>query len=505
MIKLRAIFAIARADFLERVRRYAFLVTLAATAWVGWLVVQGQVTLRLGRYAGVVNGAWAGALVAVTLSCLVSLVGFWIVKDTVARDRDTRVGEILAATPLTKAAYTSGKFLSNLAVLTTIVMALALAAPILVWLRGGSMDLVAMFGPFALIALPAMAVVAALAVLFETFRPLSGGVGNVLWFFVWTALLVVPLVTESPRADMTGLLVLEESMGEAAHRAHPDYTTGFTLSVGGGDSSPIDGTFVWDGLDWTPSKIASRLAWFPISLLVALAAAIPFDRFDGSGSSRRSLEQRPKSQGSGISVALPGFLPPVLAGELKLMLNGKRWWFWAVFLGLVIAEFATPLAIARGRILPAAWLWPVLMWSPIGAREGRDGTEELVFTAPHPLSRQLPAVYAAGVLVALVAGCGVGVRCLAGGLFSAFAAWLVGALFIPALALACGAWSHGSKLFEALYVVLWYLGPMQPVPALDFMGASDLTLAAGVPVYYALATAACLAAAVGGRRWSMAR
>jgi hypothetical protein len=145
------------------------------------------------------------------------------------------------------------------------------------------------------------------------------------------------------------------------------------------------------------------------------------------------------------------------------------------------------------------------MWSPMGAREGRDGTEELVFTAPHPLSRQLPAVYAAGVLVALVAGSGVGARCLAGGHFGAFAAWLVGALFIPALALACGAWSHGSKLFEALYVVIWYLGPMQPVPALDFMGASDLTLAAGIPADYALATAACLAAALGGRLFSMSK
>ena len=98
-----------------------------------------------------------------------------------------------------------------------------------------------------------------------------------------------------------------------------------------------------------------------------------------------------------------------------------------------------------------------------------------------------------------------GARCLAAGSFGAFLGWLAGAFFVPALALACGAWSHGSKLFEALYVVLWYLGPMQPVPALDFMGASDLTIAAGIPVYYAAAAAACLAAGIAGRRLRMAR
>jgi len=32
--------------------------------------------------------------------------------------------------------------------------------------------------------------------------------------------------------------------------------------------------------------------------------------------------------------------------------------------------------------------------------------------------------------------------------------WLVGACFIPSLALACGAWSGSSKLFEILYTLL---------------------------------------------------
>jgi len=506
VIAPRALLAIARADTLERIRRYSFLTTLAATVWIGWLVVQGRVTLRLGDYVGEVNGAWASALVAVTISVLISLVGFWIVKNSVQRDRDTRVGEILAATPLTKPAYTLGKSLSNFAVLASIVAVLAFAAPVLVWMRGGTMSFGTMLAPFLLIALPAMAVIASLAVLFETIRPLSGGLGNVLWFFLWTAMFAVPLATHSPRADMTGVLLLEESMGRTARAVFPDYKSGFSLNIGGGDDSPLKGTFVWNGVDWTPSLIASRLSWFGVAALIAVAAAVPFDRFrhDAAPSlfGRVPREKRAEERAR-WRVPLPGALPPVFAGELRLMLNGWPWWWWAVFLGLALGCAVAPLAVAREKILPFAWIWPVLLWSSMGAREARDGTEELVFTAPRPIVRQLPAVYFAGVTVALMAGAGVGLRCLAAGRGDALLAWLAGALFIPALALACGTWSGGSKLFEALYVVLWYVGPLQPVPALDFMGASDRTVAAGIHLRYLAAAAVLVAVAAAGRRFRM--
>jgi hypothetical protein len=202
---------------------------------------------------------------------------------------------------------------------------------------------------------------------------------------------------------------------------------------------------------------------------------------------------------------LPSFLPPAFAGELKLMLNGRAWWFWAVVIGLIVAGALTPLAISRGRILPFAWIWPILVWSSMGAREARDGTEELVFTAPRPLLRQLPAVYAAGVAVAMMAGSGVALKCLMTGSLAALGGWLAGALFVPALALCLGAWSGGSKLFEAIYTVLWYVGPMQPVATLDFMGASNAAIASGMPLVFGLLAVALVAAAVAGRRFKLAR
>jgi len=507
---MRALAAIARADVLERVRRYAFLVTLAAAAWLGWLVVRGQIVLRLGSYEGVMNGAWAGTLVAVTLSSVVTLAGFWIVKGAVERDRTTRMGEILAATPMSKTTYVLGKFLSNFAVLAAIVGILALAAPILVAVTKGSgpIDPWATLSPFLLIALPAMAVVAALAVLFETIRPLSGGAGNVLWFFLWTALLAVPLSTESPKLDLTGIMLVKESAGAAAKTAFPAYDGGFALSIGGGLSGGVLGTFPWDGIDWTGARIAQRLAWLAIAVLIAIAAALPFDRFDESsrrGDAHPALSPGKTRGARSWSPPIPSFVPPVFAGELKLMINGRAWWFWAVFAGLIVAGALTPIGISQARILPFAWIWPIFVWSTMGAREVKHGTEELVFTAPRPLSRQLPAVYLAGVTVAAAAGSGVALKGLMSGSFGALGGWAAGALFIPALALALGVWSGGSKLFEALYTVVWYLGPMQPVPALDFMGASPAAVASGMPLLYAGLAVGLVAAAVAGRRIRLIR
>ena len=50
---------------------------------------------------------------------------------------------------------------------------------------------------------------------------------------------------------------------------------------------------------------------------------------------------------------------------------------------------------------------------------------------------------------------------------------VIGALFIPSLALALGIWSGSRKLFEVVYMLWWYAGPINQVDTLDFMGASS--------------------------------
>jgi hypothetical protein len=194
----------------------------------------------------------------------------------------------------------------------------------------------------------------------------------------------------------------------------------------------------------------------------------------------------------------------VLFAELKLALKGQRWWWCAGAAGLALASLLNSPQTVKEIVLPLAWIWPILVWSPLGTRESRFGTGGLLFSCPRPLLRQLPATWLAGVLLAMATGAGAAVRFLAAGDSAAAGAWLVGALFIPSLALALGVWSGTSKFFEVIYLVIWYIGPMNHVPALDYMGATRTGPVEGMPLIYLGLTALLAAAAVAGRRWQSA-
>jgi len=191
----------------------------------------------------------------------------------------------------------------------------------------------------------------------------------------------------------------------------------------------------------------------------------------------------------------------LVVSELKLMLNGLRWWWYAVAAGIVMGEAVSPAAAVRSGFLVAAWIWPLLIWSQMGCREQRHSTTALLFSSERSISRQFPAVWTAGVLVAFSMGSGFAVRLLLSGDLHSFAAWLAGAAFIPSLALALGVSSGSSRAFEALYTVWWYMGPAHQMPGLDFMGA---TPASSSPTAYAITACALLALSYFGRRSRMA-
>ena len=65
----------------------------------------------------------------------VSLVGFYIVKNAILRDEQTRVGRILASTPMSRVFYTLAKTLSNFAVLALMVAVLAVTALLMQFIR----------------------------------------------------------------------------------------------------------------------------------------------------------------------------------------------------------------------------------------------------------------------------------------------------------------------------------------------------------------------------------
>lgn len=500
MSQLRILYHLARADFLERTRRYSFLVMLGLIVYLGYAVNAGQIVLRLDQYRGVYNSAWVGSMMAMVVNAFLGWFGFYLVKNAVERDDRTGVGQIMAATPLTRPLYTLGKWLSNFAVLGVMVGMLALAAVVMQFIRreDAQLNLWALIAPFLFVALPMMALVSAAAVLFETITWLRGGFGNVAYFFLFAlgiAFVGVEVGPRFPALDPIGLGLFSSSMGAAAKAAFPGYGGGFSLGIMPRSELHV---FFWPGVDWTAGLILWRLLLFGAAVGMALLAAVFFNRFDPSRERPRLGSRGVRQPGGGAEVddatrpsneaSAPApsphvtLSPPVstrftfgavLVAELRLMLKGQRWWWYALALILMAVGVFNSVETARQVALPLSWIWPMLIWSNMGCREARHATHQMVFSAARPLTRQLPATWLAGVIVAALTGSGVLVRLLLARDGSGLFAWLAGMVFIPSLALALGVWSGTGKLFEVIYTLLWYIGPMNRVPALDYVGASS--------------------------------
>jgi hypothetical protein len=484
---------LARADFLERVRRYSFLVMLGLVVFLGYQTAIGNMALELGQYRGEFNSAWVGAMMSLIGTFFIGWFGFYMVKGSVSRDRETGVGQIMATTPLTRPLYMFGKWLSNFLVLMAMVAVLALAGLIIQLLQGENrqINLLAFLDPFFFIVTPLMALVAAAAVLFEAIPFLQGGLGNIVYFFAF--IMFVPLFMENdtlknfPAFEPMGLGLLASEMGKAVSAIHPDYNGDFTL--GGGMVGITTTTFTWNGIHWTAEFILARFSLIVLAIALTFVAALFFDRFDPSRTKLRSV--RIKSNASN-SVTAPAstsqalsthHLTPlnkaanrfsfftVLTAEFKLLLKGQRWWWYAVTAGVIIACAASPSVSTREIILPIAWVWPILIWSAMGSREIHNNVQQLVFSSALPLWRQLPAQWLAGLIVTLIMASGAVLRLAIDGDTIGLTALLSGMLFIPSLALASGVWSGTSRLFEILYITAWYLGPLNKVTELDFIGS----------------------------------
>ncbi|RIK29037.1 MAG: hypothetical protein DCC56_14350 [Anaerolineae bacterium] len=517
MNSARIIYHLARADFLERVRRYSFLVMLGLVVFLGYQTAIGNMALEMGKYRGEFNSAWVGAMMSLIGTFFIGWFGFYMVKGSVARDRETGVGQIMAATPLTRPLYLLGKWLSNFLVLMAMVVVLALAGIIIQLLQGENtqINLLAFLDPFFLIVMPLMALVAAAAVLFEAIPFLQGGFGNIAYFFAF--IMFVPLFMENnalknyPAFEPMGLGLLASEMGKAVTAVHPDYNGDFTL--GGGITEGATTTFIWNGIHWTPEFIFARFSLIVIALALTFLSALFFDRFDPSRTRPRRMRMKNSASNSvpapaSTSKPLPTpHLTPlnkaanrfsfftVLTAELKLLLKGQRWWWYAITGGIIIACFVNSSSVVREIVLPIAWVWPILIWSAIGNREIHNNVQQLTFSSASPVWRQLPAQWLAGFIVTLFMASGAVIRFVIDGDTVGLIALLSGAIFIPSLALAAGVWSGTSKLFEILYMAIWYLGPLNKVPGLDYIGShSD-----GYPQFFIPFSMVLIALAIIGR------
>ncbi len=509
MSRVWAIFALTRADLLERTRRYQYLATIAVTLLIGTLLVPaknaGYQTFLIDGYRGVYNSAWIGATFALLASLILSLFAFYNIKSAVERDRTSRVGEILAATSVTRFDYALGKALSNFLVLGSMAAMLFVVAIVMQFVRGESaaFNLGKIAVPFALVVLPTIAIVAAIALLFEMIPWLRGGLGNVLYFFAWIGYLFFSFKDDAGRVpwwrDMFGGNLVLRQVWEAIVRIDPRAKLN-SVEIGGGGAD-VRHFFTFHGFAFSGSDVAERLAWFAVALGVVAVAALLFDRF--ANPTRTAEHRKPNAvvarwQSAVARLTRPlvdalfaGDFGAIVLAELRLLARGLSFWWYAVAAALWVFQLFAD-AKAQSIAVGLAWIWPMLVWSQLGTREAVCGTEQVIYPTLHPIRRQFVAQWLAGVLLALATAGGALVHWAAAGNLGGIEGILAGAIFVPTLAIACGALSGTTRLFEIAYLVLWYIGPMNRT-------TFDFTQSAHAPEF-AAASVVLFAMAIGARK-----
>jgi len=499
MHALRAAYHVAKANLLVRLRDRRLLAVVAGCVYLGHLVVAGDIELTLAgqNYRGVENAAWIGTLMSLTASFVTLLFGFYLVNGALDRDRQARLGPLIASSPTGSLAYLLGTWAGNALFLLGLGSIMMVGAALLFVLRGhGVPHPGPLLAPFLLFTGPVAAITAAIALAFDCVPGLRGRVGNIVYFFLAMGVLVLPITASLP-VDPFGMTTLHDSMTAALLTQHPDATPGAMFAFGYFKDVGTLTTFAWPGVTATADLVGQRLNFVMASLGLVAGASVFFRRFDPSPEGWARVRRwagdlaSPKSASEPSSPVDPHSTSPSEAAvgpsadaspsislgtlseertlrpirlvwaELTLALRGRSWGWWLGALGLITSGLIWP---DNGGILILAWLWPLTLWSALGTRATVHRTAPLLATALYPRAQRI-AAWAAGAVVAL--GMGLGPLLLSGHL-----GVLVGAVFVPALALAAGRLSGTPRLFEITFLLLWYLGPANRQAVLDFGGVT---------------------------------
>jgi len=430
-------------------------------------------------------------VLALLYSTLLSLVGFYVVRGTVARDFESRVWQLLAATPLSRAGYLLAKWVSHLAVLLLLAGAgLGVGAVAqLARAEDAHLHLWELLKPTLVLSLPALALTATLAVWFDVLPALRRTAGNVLYFFVWLGLIMGPVVglMSSQGAnsgwvrDAGGLTVFWQSVQQAGIPGLGPGGRDLTgLSIG--SSAPSGETlhlFAWPAWSVPAGAWAGWAGWLLLSGLAVLLAgpllywaagrapAAPTAATQQAGRRLRWLEilLAPWQRSAGGAL---------VAAELRLTLRARRGWWWLALAAALGAQAAGPDPRVVDLGLLGAWVLLLDQLGHLALRDTETRTAAFVQSAVGGGRRVVLARTLSNLLLIWTLTLpGLLHLLLAGQPVAALAGALVG-LSLPAWGLALGALTGSARPFELLVVVLAYAA-VQGVPVLAVVPEAGFT------------------------------
>ncbi len=471
-------------DYLQRTRSYAFLITLCISLAVAYTFVPepnaGYSTITIGNYQGVYNAAWFGYVTAIMTASFLSLIGFYLVNNSIKNDIDTKVGQIISATKFTNFKYLLSKAISNFLVLLTIciiVFGMSIALFFL-YNDGFTFELSSFVKPYAFITFPALFMIAILAVLFEVYLGRFSIIQNIAFFFLFTASMTFFMSNQvNIHYDIFGGKIVTTQM-EAQVNQIVQSNKPARLSIGFTNGNTPE-KFNFQGIDFPILFILSRLLWALLGITLIAITAPVFHRFnvkerlstktavpiikDHKLLQEVVLSNLPKPQ---INYSIF----PLLKTELLLLFRQGKKWLWFLNLGGMVFLAFLPLNIAFQIMLPILWFFQVSRLAAITTKEISNHVHYFAFSSYKPLRRLLTSQFLAGIILIIFIAAPLIVRLGLTLNYSGVLSVIFGGIFIVLLAATLGILTKGKKLFEVLFFMITYAN-INSIRFFDYFGA----------------------------------
>lgn len=403
-----------------RGRRVSSLVCLFVVMVLIWTLVVdpagGRSLMVIGKRAVAYNSEALALGTSVIASFLFGMFAFYLARGRTRDDLQSGVAGVLAASPVSNVSLIFARWAGAMAFLLVLVAGLMVTVMVLQAVRGvPPIEPFVFARTYLLMLLPTLVLAASVAVAADSFAPLMGKGGDLLYFGLWLGQFGV-LPSQLSRVeniqsasfvsmfDVSGMLVMISRLIEMFN------TRG--VSIGGGVPDRALPQILLNDF-WTWEIASLRLATALLAMLPLLLAVVWFHRYSpdkvravprGEGKGLWAWLNRLASPASrlirpafGMAQRLPGIAGQCLA-DAALALSANPLLF-AALLALFSAGWVVSLGALSGVTFWAIAVWGVLV-SDLAARDSQSGTDAMSAAAPGGALRR----YARRFAVAFVIG-----------------------------------------------------------------------------------------------------
>jgi hypothetical protein len=502
-----------------RLRRLSTLVTLLAVVALSWLMISdpaaGMTLMAVGKARVLYTSSALAMGSAAMASLLFGLAGFYLLRGRMTEDLRSGLAGVIGASQAGNALFVLGRWCGGVLYLSALAGACMATILLCHALRGdGPIELLVYLQTTVLVLGPMLLFAAGCALLFDSWAPLMGKRGDLLYFFMWVAQMgMLPALTEGVGSQPAAIPVDFSGMSAVmtALSAHIDFRN---LMLGIADFDRATPPIVLPTWLWTGQLVAMRIVAALLALLPLLLAVRLFHRYspDRVKPARSHSRRSPLAMLNGwlrplarlaqplfaLSARLPGIAGQAIADVALTLASAPA--AIALLLTTQVLALALDVHALAPLVLASVACWGVLA-SELPTRDGDAGCAMLAAAVPGGAARRYWRQLAASLLLGLMFT-GVATLRLAGHDPLRACALLAGVFALSALACLLGRSSGSARTFLALFLFGLYLSVnMNKVPLADVVGFHGIATAVSVLTWLAVG----IASAWSGHLWNRYR